>query len=185
MKKLSIGLLLILGAWTFQSCNSSEKKDSTEQAEDVNEDKANVKEDDSEFAVKAANGGMFEVELGRLAQEKAQSQQVKDFGAHMVKDHSKANDELKAVASSKNITLPATLGDDAQKKVNDLSKLSGAEFDKEYVKLMVDDHKEDVDDFEEAAKDAKDADVKAFAAKTLPTLKEHLAKIQAIHDSMK
>ncbi|MFC5410028.1 DUF4142 domain-containing protein [Larkinella bovis] len=183
MKKISLSLLLLLSAWTF-SCNSTSNKDSAEQAEEANEMK-NAPEDDSEFMVKAASGGMMEVELGNLAQQKAQSKAVKDFGAMMVSDHSKANEELKALAASKNLTIPATLSDDHQQHVNDLSKLSGAEFDKEYVKMMVDDHKEDIDLFKEASFDAKDADIKAFAGKTLPTLQKHYDAVKAIQDGMK
>lgn len=184
MKKVSLFFLLVLSAWTFQSCNSSSNKDSAEQAEEVNEDK-NMPEDDSEFAIKAASGGLMEVELGKLAGQKAQNQQVKDFGAMMVSDHSKANEELKTLTASKNITIPATLSEEHQKHVDDLAKLSGAEFDKEYVKLMVDDHKEDIDLFKSASSDAKDPDVKAFASKTLPTLQKHYDAVKAIQDGMK
>ncbi|QIP15458.1 DUF4142 domain-containing protein [Spirosoma aureum] len=185
MKKTILLAMLIASGLTLQSCGTSEKKDSEERAEQANEDKNTSDDDDSEFAVKAASGGMLEVELGRMAQEKAQSQQVKDFGAMMVKDHSQANDELKALAASKNITLPTTLGEEHQKHVDELAKLSGKDFDKKYVSMMVDDHKEDVDEFEEASKDGKDPDIKAFASKTIPTLKEHLDKIKAINDAMK
>ncbi|GAB3915105.1 DUF4142 domain-containing protein [Larkinella knui] len=184
MKKVSLFLMLVLGAWTFQSCNTTSNKDSAEQAEDANE-KKDMPEDDSEFAVKAASGGMMEVELGKLAQQKAQNQKVKDFGAMMVTDHSKANEEFKTIAASKNMTIPATLSDEHQKHVDDLSKLSGAEFDKEYVKLMVDDHKEDIDLFKDASFNAKDPDIKAFAGKTLPTLQKHHDAIKAIQDGMK
>lgn len=184
MKKVSFLLLLILSAWTFQSCNSTSNKDSAEQAEEANEAKGQP-EDDSEFAIKAASGGMMEVELGRLAAEKAQNPKVKDFGTMMVTDHSKANEELKALAASKNITIPATLSEDHQKHVEDLSKLSGAEFDREYVKLMVDDHQEDIDLFKDASYNAKDPDVKAFAGKTLPTLQKHYDAVKAIQDGLK
>ncbi|GAB3328648.1 DUF4142 domain-containing protein [Larkinella ripae] len=183
MKKISLFLLLVVGAWTFQSCNSSSNKDSAEQAEEANDQK-DKPEDDSEFAVKAASGGMMEVELGQLAAQKGQNQKVKDFGTMMVTDHSKANEELKALAASKNITIPATLSEDHQKHVDDLTKLSGAEFDKEYIKLMVDDHKEDIDLFKDASFNAKDADVKAFAGKTLPTLQKHYDAVKAIQDAM-
>ena len=187
MKKVSLLLILAITTLSFQAC-SDKKKESTDSMEQA--DKANdVKQDDgtgenkntNNFAMKAANGGMLEVELGRLAQEKAQSQDVKDFGAMMVKDHSKANDELKALATVKNITLPATLGEDEQKHVNDLAKLSGKEFDKKYVSMMVDDHKEDIDLFKDAAEDDKtDSRIKEFAAKSLPTLQKHLDAITAL-----
>lgn len=180
-------LLLAIATLSFQACGDKKKEntDSVENAENANEAKEDADmgatENTNEFAVKAANGGMLEVELGRLAQEKAQSKEVKDFGAMMVTDHSKANDELKALATLKNITLPATLGEDMQKHVNDLTKLSGKEFDKKYVSLMVDDHKEDIDLFKKTADDDKtDAAVKAFAAKTLPTLQKHLEHITAL-----
>ncbi|WP_128546499.1 DUF4142 domain-containing protein [Larkinella soli] len=185
MKRLTLFLLLLLGAWTFQACNSnSSEKDSAEQAEEANDDK-DVREDDSEFAVKAASGGLMEVELGRLAQQKAQSQRVKDFGAMMVEDHTKANNELKTLATAKNISLPATMGEEHRKHVDDLSKLSGAEFDREYIDLMVKDHDEDIKHFKEAADDAKDTDMKAFAAKTLPVLQKHHDAVKAIQDGMK
>lgn len=183
MKRICVMLSIALSAWTFQACNSGEKKseDSVENAQDANEaTDATKDDDDSEFAVEAASGGMMEVELGRMAQEKASNPRVKSFGAMMVQDHSKANDELKTLADSKNIILPTTLGEKHQKHVDDLSKLTGAEFDKEYVKLMVDDHKEDIDKFEEASRDNKDADLKSFAAKTLPVLKKHYEEIQSI-----
>ncbi len=191
MKKVPFLFLLALSAFTFQACdNSSKSKDSAERAEASNEAKEdananNVAEDDAEFAVKAASGGMLEVELGKMAQEKGRSQRVKDFGAMMVKDHSKAGDELKTIAAAKNITLPTTPGEDHQKHIDELSKLSGAEFDKKYISLMVDDHEKDVKEFSEAAEDCKDAELKAFAAKTAPVVKEHLDMVKSIKDSMK
>jgi putative membrane protein len=128
---------------------------------------------DREFMSEAATGGLAEVELGRLAAQKGQSADVKRFGQRMVDDHSKANDELKQLAARKGITLPTDLKDEQKKDKDKLSNLSGAEFDKEYMKLMVDDHDKDVKAFQSEAKDGGDADVKAFASKTLPTLEEH------------
>ena len=103
----------------------------------------------------------------------------------MVKDHSKANDELKALASQKNITLPDSLSEDKQKKYKDLAEKKGTDFDKAYVSLMVDDHKQDIKEFEEASKDAKDAEVKAWAAGKLPTLNHHLETVQNLKDKLK
>lgn len=187
MKKITLSALFLASIITFSSCNSTEKKDSTEVAEDANEAKFDDTklEDDTEFAVAAADGGMFEVELGKLAEKNAVSKDVKDFGAMMAKDHSKANDELKALASQKNITLPDSLSEDKQKKYNDLAGKKGSDFDKAYVSLMVDDHKEDIREFEEASKDAKDAEVKAWAAGKLPTLNQHLETVQALKDKLK
>jgi len=103
----------------------------------------------------------------------------------MVTDHSKANDELKALAHKLSITLPDSISSDESKTRDDLAKKSGADFDKAYVQDMVDDHKKDVKAFEDAAKNCKDSDLKAFANKTLPTLKMHLQVIEKIKKGMK
>ena len=140
---------------------------------------------DQKFLEKAANGGMMEVQLGELAQEKAQSEQVKAFGKRMADDHGKANEELKQVASSKGIQLPASLDKKHQADVDRFSKMSGAQFDRAYMDHMVDDHKKDVADFKKEASSGKDADVKSFASKTLPTLQEHLQLAQSTYDAVK
>ncbi|MDB5018382.1 MAG: hypothetical protein JWQ84_3214 [Mucilaginibacter sp.] len=192
-------VLLISGM--FMACNNN-AKDSKAAADSANAAKdttktaatdtsksatsgAGVDKDDAKFAVEAANGGMAEVELGTLAQQKASNQKVKDFGAMMVTDHTKANNEMIALAKTKNITLPTAISSDEQKTKDDLSKKSAGDFDKAYVSNMIDDHKKDIKAFEDASKNCKDPDLKAFAVKTLPTLKMHLDAIQKIHDSMK
>lgn len=126
------------------------------------------------FVRDAANVGMAEVELGRLATEKASSDDVKQFGQRMVTDHTKANDELKTLAESKGITLPADL--DAQHKAarDKLSKLSGTAFDRAYMDEMRNGHKKVVAEFERESKTGTDPDLKAWAAKTLPTIESHL-----------
>lgn len=140
---------------------------------------------DTEFMTEAAQGGMAEVELGRLAASKAQSPEVKNFGQKMVNDHSKANEELKALAARKNMSLPTALDEKHQALLDKLKGLSGAEFDKAYVEAMVDDHEEDVEAFKDEAENGEDADVKAWAAKTLPTLQSHLEMIKGIQAKMK
>jgi putative membrane protein len=120
------------------------------------------------------------VELGQLAQQKAADPQIKDFGAMMVSDHSKANDQMKTLAKNKGISLPATLSRDEQKLKNNLSSKSGEDFDKAYVKAMIKDHKEDIKDFQDAIKSLKDTDLKNFAINTLPVLKKHLDAIKKI-----
>jgi putative membrane protein len=128
---------------------------------------------DRAFAKEAAIGGMAEVDLGHLAVSNAASADVKQFGQRMVDDHGKGGDELKAWASQKNLTLPTEL--DAKHKADHarLAKLSGAAFDRAYMAAMVADHNEDVAAFQRESKTAKDADLKAWAAKTLPTLQDH------------
>jgi putative membrane protein len=134
---------------------------------------------DRTFVMKAAQGGMAEVELGKVAQERAANDAVKQFAQRMVTDHGKANEELKSVAGGKGVTLPTALDKQHQAHSEKLKRLKGPVFDREYMKHMVDDHKKTVADFEKASKNAKDADVRNFAAKTLPTLQEHLKMAQS------
>ena len=135
---------------------------------------------DSSFIKNAAEGGMSEVELGQLAQQKATNPAVKDFGAMMVTDHTAANDKLKAVAAAKQVSLPDSPGLMQKASKKKLDMMSGDSFDKSYVKGMIDDHKADIKEFQKEASEGKDPEVKAFAVATLPTLKMHLQKIQAI-----
>ena len=133
---------------------------------------------DQAFAREAATGGLAEVALGNLAKEKASSADVKAFGERMVTDHGKANDELKQWASSNNVTLPGDLDAKSKATQERLSKLSGAAFDKGYMQDMVADHKKDVAAFKKESTSGKNADLKAWAGKTLPTLEEHLKMAQ-------
>jgi putative membrane protein len=139
---------------------------------------------DQRFVMEAAQGGMAEVELGQLATQKAASDDVKKFGQRMVDDHTKANDQLKQVASQKNITLPTDIGAKNKATKDHLEKLSGAAFDKAYMTHMVQDHKKDVAEFQKEANSGKDADVKNFASQTLPTLQEHLKMAQETHSKV-
>ena len=139
---------------------------------------------DASFYKKAAEGGIAEVEAGRLAQDKGTSQQVKDFGAMMVKDHSAANDKLQAVASSKNITLPTTSSVGQMASKAKLDVLSGETFDKSYVKGQISAHQQTVALFRKEISSGQDADAKAFASATLPTVRSHLKAITAIAADM-
>ncbi|HEX4331295.1 MAG TPA: DUF4142 domain-containing protein [Usitatibacter sp.] len=138
---------------------------------------------DAKFVHEAAMGGMEEVELGKLAQQNASNDDVKKFGSRMVDDHSKANDKLKSVAGSKGVALPTSLDSKAQGDVNKLAKSKN--FDRDYMDMMVKDHKKDVADFQKQAKSGKDSDVKEFAASTLPTLQEHLKMAQDTDKTVK
>jgi putative membrane protein len=139
---------------------------------------------DETFVRKAAMGGMAEVDLGKLAAEKAGSDDVKKFGQRMADDHSKANDELKTLAQNKHITLPTEPDPHAKAMHDKLATLSGAAFDRAYMQAMLADHKKDVSEFRVEAKSGKDADVKGWAAKTLPTLEEHLRLAQSTHSAV-
>jgi putative membrane protein len=193
MKKLSLVAMIAIAALSFQACNNA-AKDSKETADSVNAVKDTttngatgiaVDANDSKFATDAANAGLAEVAMGKLASEKATNPQVKEFGNMMVMDHTKANEELMAIAKTKNITLPVAPDEEHQKKAADIGAKTGKDFDKAYVDAMVDGHKKVASMLEDASKNCKDADLMAFATKTLPTVKAHLAKIEAIQSSMK
>lgn len=189
MKKLVILSATFLAVWMTQSCGNNAKNPQSEKpvdsAQSINETVKPVDEKSSQFAVDAANGGMMEVAMGKLAQEKAQSERVKAFGTMMVNDHSKAGDELKALAEKKNITLPAELSTEEKKHMEDMGKKSGKDFDKAYISMMVDDHDKDVKEFEKASDNVTDEDLKTWARNTLPTLKAHQDSAKAIKDGLK
>lgn len=188
------GLLLAAGLGMFCACgNGTGNQDSVDSAKNAND--SIIKSQDSsgavsaatppdkasaDFAVEAANGGMMEVAMGKLAQTNAASQRVKDYGTMLVKDHGEANEKLKELAKRKNIVLPDSLGSDAQKHVTDLGKKKGKDFDKAYMDIMVSDHNKDIDKFKKASSDAQDADLKNFAATTLPALQKHLDSAKVI-----
>jgi putative membrane protein len=138
---------------------------------------------DRNFITKGAAGGRAEVELGQLAQGKASSDAVKQFGQRMVEDHGAANQELMQLAENKGMQL-----DDKPPKpdrlLTRLSKLQGPEFDREYVKAMIKDHKQDVAEFRRMHSGAVDPNLKAWVDKTLPTLEDHLKTTEGIQAQM-
>ncbi len=183
---VGVALLVAASAATAQTSGSSMGNAGTSNAGSMSsQSAAKVSSADKAFVQKAAIGGMAEVQMGRLAQQKAGSDQVKQFGSRMVDDHSKANDELKQVATTKGLTLPTDLDSKHKSKMQKLEKLSGAQFDRAYMDDMVADHKEDVSDFQKQAKSGADADIKGFASKTLPTLQEHLSMAQSTDKAVK
>jgi len=144
-----------------------------------------LSKDDQEFATKAAQGNMAEVSLGQMAAQKGTAADVKTFGNRMVNDHGKALDELKQLAANKGITLPADVSPAQKADADKLSKKSGKDFDKSYADTMADDHEKDVKEFEKASKDAKDPDLKAWAAKTLPVIQDHLKMAKDMKNKVK
>jgi putative membrane protein len=133
---------------------------------------------DQTFIEKAVVGGLAEVQLGKMAADMASSAEVKQFGQRMVQDHSKANQELMALVKTKAISVPTALDQKHQEEADRLAKLQGPAFDRAYLQHMVKDHEEDVQLFSTQAKQGKDPELKAFAAKTLPTLEEHLRMVR-------
>jgi putative membrane protein len=136
---------------------------------------------DAKFMKKVAEGNKAEVELGKLAAERGASDSVKKFGERMATDHGKAGEELAKLAQDKGVTLPADLSAKHKRFYDKLTKLSGAEFDREYMREMVRDHDADVKEFQREAKNGKDVDVKAWAGKTLPTLEEHKQQAHQVY----
>jgi putative membrane protein len=193
MKKVTM-VLSAAAMILLASCNN-ESKDSVEQADSAN--KANsdsaltgtqtvaTDAETSSFLVKAADGGMTEVQLGQLAQEKGNDPRVKDFGSMMVHDHSAVNDQVKALAAQRNVTLPDSVSDEHKKQIADLSKKTGKDFDKAYVSAMVKGHESTIDLFEKSADKSNDTDVKAFINNTLPKVKAHLDSVKAIQKSIR
>ena len=176
-----LALVVTAGASNTQNSNSSTTGDDHAAGHQMDHGKMAA---DHKFAMEAAMGGMMEVELGKVAAEKGATDEVRQFGQRMVDDHSKANSELMQLASGKGMTLPAAPDPKHQAEMRKLTSLSGEKFDKEYVKMMLKDHKQDVPAFEKEANGGMDAELKAFAASALPTLREHLQMIQRINDKM-
>jgi len=170
---LTVGLLALTPMFA--------QSDQVEKAESANR----LAAADNTFVTKAAEGGLAEVELGNLAKDKASDPAVKSFGQQMVDDHGKANDELKQLASSKGITLPSEPNAKQKAEHDRLSKLSGAAFDRAYMQLMVSDHHADVNEFRRESEHGADADLKAWAAKTLPTFEHHLEMAESTDGKLK
>jgi putative membrane protein len=206
MKRNAFFLAAISSAFIFSACNNSSDSTTTTDSSTTSTSTPTVTdgtstmdttssttasttpldEMDKGFVMKAASGGVMEVELGNIAQTNASSQRVKDFGAMMVRDHSNANNELMAMASRRGLMLNAdSLKDVHKSHIAMMQKKTGAAFDKAYMDMMVGDHKKDVAEFEKASKMCKDQECLGFASKTLPVLQTHLDSAQAIHKSLK
>lgn len=187
MKRTPFIICLAALVMLSQACgnNANKKQDSVDSTRAVNDSMPQTTTDASDFLTKAASGGLLEVQAGQLAQQKAASQRVKDFGLMMIRDHTKGNEELKALASQKGIAVPQTLSNDHQKHLDELSKQNGKDFDKAYMGLMQSDHKGDIDEYTDASEKLTDLAVKAFAKNTIPMLQMHLDSVKAIKESIK
>lgn len=192
MKRIvTSGLMAVALLFGTIACNQS--TDSVDQTQDANEQRfedtamEEDRDDASEFMTQAASSGMMEIEGGKLAQQQATNAQVKEFGAMMVKDHTAASQELKTLASSKNLMLPDSMSNDHMDHVQGLREKTGAEFDRAYMDHMVDMHDKDISMFENVTEDENypDMEVKAFAAKQLPILRQHRERAQQIRDGLR
>lgn len=168
---LTVGTALALSSAFGAQKEKADKADKVETAT-VSDSKASAA--DTAFIKKAADGGMTEVELGKIAEKNGQKDDVKSFGSHMVKDHGKANDELKGIASKMNVPVPEKVSAEHQAKIDKMSKMSGAAFDTAYAKEMVASHEKTIASFEAAQAKVGNEDLRKFIANTLPVIKEHL-----------
>lgn len=185
MKKLVPYLLLLVTLGSLSFCRNASRKDSVETAKESNEEKDLLNEDQSDFLVEATNGGLLEVEMGKLAQDKALNPRVRSFGKMMVDEHGAVNQEIKSLASKKQVTLPASIDADHQRDLDNLRKLSGRDFDRKYMDMMVEEHEDDIREFEDASENHKDSDIQTFAAKTLPKLRAHLDTARMVRSVLK
>ena len=170
------------------SCKQETKpEDSKEAAEDQNEVKFednNSKEDDSEYLVDAAETDLEEIEVGKLAQQKGTDAEVKSFGKMLVDDHTKSFNDLKSFSEKKQISLPLVATEDNKEAYNDLNKKTGLEFDKKFAQMMVDGHENAIKDAEKVSKDAKDEEIRMWAANKIPTLTVHLEHAKKLKERL-
>ena len=176
---------LLVFALSTAICFAASAQDPTEQSDpgrpgQPQDRSSKAATSDQLFLKEAAAGGLAEVELGQLAAEKSSNPEVKKFAERMVADHGKANDQLKEIAAQKGISLSAEPSAKHKATKERLSKLSGDEFDKAYMSDMLSDHKKDVAAFRKESAEGKDPVLKEFAAKTLPTLEDHLKEAESI-----
>ena len=214
MKKTSLVFAIALATTTFVACGtgtSSNTADSTTTTE-LTSDSSNLYSNpnstasstgmeagatmsnasttplndmDKEFAMDAAKGGNTEVAASQAALSQAQNPRVKDYAQMIVNDHTKANQELKSIASQKGLTLPDSTDPKKKDAMANLQKMSGPSFDKQYMAMMVKDHQETVNKFQMATQKCDDSDLKTWAAGKLPALKMHLDSAQAIQKTLK
>jgi len=179
MKNLKYFLFVILStvALGMVSCNNNDNNapDNKNEAEKHNDAKFDNKaEKDAQFVVEAADISLTEMSLGQLAEKNAMTDDTKELGKMMNRDHKKAYDDLASLAAKKSITVPASMSEGSKKDYDGLMEKKGSDFDKKYCSMMVDGHKSAIDKFEKASKDAVDPDIQAWATNMLPTLRSHL-----------
>lgn len=205
MKKVIILCGVLSVSYLFYACNGNDTSTSSSASDSItttsnmdtsingskkdsmnvnNSGAAMIDQSTLDFANKAATGGIMEVELGKMAQEKARSERVKDFGKMMVDDHTQINDNFKSIATKKSITLLTSVTGDQTKDIDKLSKKTGKDFDEAYVDMMIQDHKNDIKEFQDAQAKVADNDIKNFISQTLPILQKHLDSIQVIKSKM-
>jgi putative membrane protein len=185
MKKLFLLSACAATMWLVQACSSTSETTAGDTTTTDTSNTASIQLADSVFIAKAAAGGMAEVELGNLALAKTTNSSIKDFANMMVTDHTKANEELMAMAKNKSFTLADSLDGEHKAKADNLRNLSGTAFDKAYMATMVEDHQKTLELMRTEASTGVDANLKDFAAKTAPVVQTHLEHAQKLQSSLK
>lgn len=203
MKNVLLPLSLFIGAAVFTGCGNNSSTETTTDTTSTTSTSTSMDTsttavtttpsttysatpltgNDSTFAQDAAKAGMMEVEAARVAQQNASNPRVKSFAEMMIRDHSAANDELKSLASAKNFMLSDSLTKKQKDHLESMQKMTGAAFDKHYMNMMVKDHGDVAQKFEKASANCKDTDLKAWAEKTLPTIRMHQDSAKAINQA--
>jgi len=200
MKKKYLSLALLAGILSLAACNdgtdtttstsdstnttmdNTDMNDTSAMTNNINTTAMSLEPMDKEFVMKAASGGMMEVEASQIAQQNAGHARVKAFADMLVQDHTNVNNELKGFASSRGLMIPEdSLMAKHKSMLDEMRNMTGKAFDKHYIDMMMKDHNKDISEFEKASNNAKDADLKAWAAKTLPTLRMHKDSVQALN----
>ncbi len=186
MNRWRLIALILVSCWALQACDGR-GGDNDGAGTDVRKDAAKLplEAGDQQFMAQAGSGGLTRMELGQLAEKNGGNLRIKNFGKMMIKDQIKANKVLLRIAKSNNVNLPASPDAQEQAVINSLSQKTGKDFDKAYISSVITGHNNDIKTFEFASKNCSDPDIKAFARKSLPVLKNHLDAIETIHESMK
>jgi putative membrane protein len=177
---MAFGVVAALGNTTLAQTNQPTTEQNPTNRPATQSGSTQLSTFDRQFMSKAAQGGMAEVELSRLALQRSRSNQVKQFAQQMIQDHSQANAQLMQLAQQKGVRLPRTLDAQHQQIRARLQRLSGSNFDREYMRVMDNDHVQTVNLFQSATQQAQDPEVNTFANSKLPTLQGHLQMVQAM-----
>ena len=185
VSKIALGTCVMV-LWT--SCGNNSSKSENTIVDTVTTTQADTLQHSgstNEFASKATIGGMTEVEMGKLAESNGGNADVKEYGKMLQKDHAAANNDLRSIADAEKITLPTAIDEKHSDNIKDMSSKKGADFDKAFIPMMIEDHENDIAEFKEAATSNPSQKIKDFASKALPTLQKHLDKAKMIKSKMK
>lgn len=186
VNKIAIALL-VAGSLAVSCQDETKPEESKEVAEDKNEAKfkTDSSEDKAEFFVEAVSGNYGEIKLAQLAQQRSSDKQIKEIAKTLEADHTAALEELKTLASSKAISIPTEEPDKTKDLIKDLSDDKPADFDKAWVKAMMDKHEKTINSYEKELNDSKDEALKAWITKVLPIIRTHHDKLMAYNSQIK